>query len=265
MTRRRSQGDGPGEEAKHPQGRADTSGAPEPAVLRHVVAIGASAGGLEALQAFVGALEAGGTTAYVVAQHLAPEHRSLIVDLLARATRLPVVAASDGRRLTPDAIVVAPPRHDVILEHDLLRPRFGDPRLHFALVCAAVGCPLLRPEAYRAERLEAQLEEDARRFLQHPQKLRFEPASGRLRVSRIFEWYRGDVLAVAPSIPAYVGRYRPELALPADVRLHYLPYDWALNGRDSVVDVAVEPLQLRGRHPQAPEQADHQVDPGGLP
>ncbi len=151
------------------------------------------------------------------------------------------------------------------IEHAILRPRFGDPRLHFALVCAAVGCPLLRPEAYRAERLEAQLEEDARRFLQHPQKLHFEPARGRLWVSRIFQWYRGDVLAVAPSIPAYVGRYRPELALPADVRLHYLPYDWALNGRDSVADVAVEPLQPRGRHPQAPEQADHQVDPGGLP
>jgi len=97
-------------------------------VLRHVVAIGASAGGLEALQAFVGALEAGGTTAYVVAQHLAPEHRSLIVDLLARATRLPVIAASDGRRLSPDVICVVPPRHDVVLEHDVLRIREPEAR-----------------------------------------------------------------------------------------------------------------------------------------
>jgi two-component system CheB/CheR fusion protein len=128
MTRRGSQSDGPGEEAKHPQGRADTSGAPEPAVLRHVVAIGASAGGLEALQAFVGGLEAGGTTAYVVAQHLAPEHRSLIVDLLARATRLPVIAASDGRRLTPDVICVGPPRHDLLLEKDVLRIREPEAR-----------------------------------------------------------------------------------------------------------------------------------------
>ncbi|MCP9785796.1 DUF547 domain-containing protein [Cyanobium sp. N5-Cardenillas] len=151
------------------------------------------------------------------------------------------------------------------IEHGILRPRFGDPRLHFALVCAAVGCPLLRPEAYRAERLDAQLEEDTHRFLRNPLKLRFDPTCRTLHVSRIFQWYRGDVLAVAPSIPAYVGRYRSELALPADVRLRYLPYDWALNGRDSVADVAVEPLQPRGRHPQAPEQADHQVDPGGLP
>lgn len=116
------------------------------------------------------------------------------------------------------------------IEHAILRPRFGDPRLHFALVCAAVGCPLLRPEAYRAERLEAQLEEDALRFLQHPHKLRFDPVNGRLFVSRIFQWYRHDFLAVAPSIADYVGRYRPELALPADVRLSYLPYNWTLNG-----------------------------------
>ncbi len=116
------------------------------------------------------------------------------------------------------------------IEHEILRPRFGDPRLHFALVCAARGCPLLRPEAYRAERLETQLEEDALRFLQNPQKLHFDPASGRLQASRIFQWYRQDFLAVAPSIAAYVGRYLPELALPAGVRLSYLPYDWALNG-----------------------------------
>jgi hypothetical protein len=116
------------------------------------------------------------------------------------------------------------------IEHGVLRPRFGDPRIHFSLVCAARGCPLLRPEAYRPERLEAQLEEDALRFLQHPQKLRFSPASGRLQCSRIFQWYRRDFLAVAPSIPAYVGAFRPDLELPANVRLAYLPYDWALNG-----------------------------------
>ncbi len=116
------------------------------------------------------------------------------------------------------------------IEHGLLRPRFGDPRLHFALVCAARGCPLLRPEAYRPERVGAQLEEDARRFLGNPLKLRFDPARRTLHCSRIFQWYRRDFLAVAPSIAAYVGRHRPDLDLPADVRIAWLPYDWALNG-----------------------------------
>ena len=116
------------------------------------------------------------------------------------------------------------------IEHGLLRPRFADPRLHFALVCAARGCPLLRPEAYCAERIAAQLEEDARRFLLNPLKLRFDPACRTLYCSRIFQWYRRDFLAVAPSIAAYVGRHRSDLDLPADVRIAYLPYDWALNG-----------------------------------
>ena len=72
------------------------------------------------------------------------------------------------------------------IEHGLLRPRFADPRLHFALVCAARGCPLLRPEAYRPERISAQLEEDARRFLLNPLKLRFDPARRTLYCSGSF-------------------------------------------------------------------------------
>jgi len=116
------------------------------------------------------------------------------------------------------------------IEHGILRPRFGDPRLHFALVCAAVGCPLLRPEAYRPERLETQLQEDATRFLHNPSKLRFDPASGVLHCSPIFQWYRRDFLSEAPSIAAWVGRQCPDLELPARLRLAWLPYDWALNG-----------------------------------
>ncbi|MCS5700035.1 hypothetical protein NZK32_13400 [Cyanobium sp. FGCU-52] len=105
-----------------------SSNAADPPGLRTVVAIGASAGGLEALQAFVGGLEPGGRTAYVVAQHLSPEHRSLIVDLLAPSTRLPVVAPVDGEQLQPDRIHVAPPRHDLTLEQDRLRLREAEPR-----------------------------------------------------------------------------------------------------------------------------------------
>jgi hypothetical protein len=116
------------------------------------------------------------------------------------------------------------------IEHGLLRPRFGDPRLHFALVCAARGCPLLRPEAYRPEHVTEQLEEDAQRFLRNPLKLRFDPVRRTLHCSRILQWYRRDFLAVAPSIAAYVGRHRPDLDLPADVRIAWLPYDWTLNG-----------------------------------
>src|SRR6185295_5475957 len=75
------------------------------------------------------------------------------------------------------------------IEHGLLRKKgaYDEPRIHFAVNCASVGCPMLREEAYVAERLEAQLEEQARRFLADRSRNRF--AGGRLEVSRIFDWY----------------------------------------------------------------------------
>jgi two-component system, chemotaxis family, CheB/CheR fusion protein len=102
----------------------------EPRAIEHVVGIGASAGGLEALQNLASHLVAGGGVSYVVAQHLAPEHRSLIVDLLAHATELTVVTARDGALLLPNVIAIAPPNHDVAVEGDRLKlsdplPRFG--------------------------------------------------------------------------------------------------------------------------------------------
>ncbi len=98
--------------------------------VEHVVGIGASAGGLEALQELAGHLVEGCRVSYVVAQHLAPEHRSLIVDLLTRATSLAVVTAVDGATLLPDVIAIAPPSHDVTVEGARLKlsdplPRFG--------------------------------------------------------------------------------------------------------------------------------------------
>ncbi len=88
---------------------------------RQMVAIGSSAGGLEALQDLLGSLTPSGRVSYVVAQHLSPEHRSLIVELLSRATGLSVVQAVDGARLEPDVVAVAPPNHDVTVVGDRLK------------------------------------------------------------------------------------------------------------------------------------------------
>ena len=98
--------------------------------LDRVVVIGASAGGLEAIQELLGPLPPGGTATYVVAQHLAPEHPSQLVELLRRCTRLPVVAATDLTPLQPGQIVVLPPNCDASFDGDSLRlvppePRFG--------------------------------------------------------------------------------------------------------------------------------------------
>lgn len=101
-----------------------------PAGPDHVVAIGASAGGLEALQALASQLQPGGNVAYLVAQHLSPDHPSQLVELLARSTQLKVVGAHDGCPILPDQLLVIPPNSDATVDRSKLRltdpePRFG--------------------------------------------------------------------------------------------------------------------------------------------
>ncbi|MDX2217115.1 MAG: DUF547 domain-containing protein [Oculatellaceae cyanobacterium bins.114] len=120
------------------------------------------------------------------------------------------------------------------IEHQTLRSQFDEPRIHFALVCAAIGCPLLRSEAYQPERVYAQLNDDAQRFITNPDKVRYDASTQTLYCSRIFKWYKADFLKVAPSLPAYIQPYLPALT-PASqtTRVRYLSYDWHLNQRTS--------------------------------
>lgn len=116
------------------------------------------------------------------------------------------------------------------LEHDILRPQFKEPRIHFAVVCASGGCPILRNEAYWPDIVEAQLETDAHRFIHNPDKVRYDPATGVLYCSKLFKWYGQDFLRIAPSIPDYVGTYLRTSPLPSALtEVSYLPYDWSLN------------------------------------
>jgi hypothetical protein len=116
------------------------------------------------------------------------------------------------------------------VEHATLRADFREPRIHFALVCAARSCPALRAEAYRASDLERQLEDQGRTFLRDPTKNRFDPATKVLYLSSIFRWFRGDFEAAAGSLPAFVSRYMDDAGVTApEVRVEFLDYDWALN------------------------------------
>ena len=127
------------------------------------------------------------------------------------------------------------------IEHDNLRTkgRFDDPRIHFAVNCASIGCPMLREEAFVPERLEAQLDEQTHRFMSDRSRNRY--ADGKLEVSKIFDWYGGDFKLGhkgIPSLPAFFARYATQLAdAPADrerikaqgVAVSFLDYDWKLN------------------------------------
>ncbi|NES98814.1 MAG: DUF547 domain-containing protein [Desertifilum sp. SIO1I2] len=116
------------------------------------------------------------------------------------------------------------------IEHQILRRKFQEPRIHFALVCAARGCPLLRNQAYYPDTVFEQLEADALRFIQNPQKVRYDSVTHTLYCSKILKWYGKDFLNVAPSVPDYLHRYlQPEITWDTQPRLVYLEYDWSLN------------------------------------
>jgi hypothetical protein len=122
-----------------------------------------------------------------------------------------------------------------VIENDILRAQFHDPRIHFAIVCASKSCPALRSEAYRSSVLDQQLDEAGRAFLDDPSKNRWEPGSRTLYLSSIFKWFRGDFERAGGALPAYVAGYTrpPDAAILAsgNVRLVFLDYDWSLNGR----------------------------------
>jgi hypothetical protein len=111
------------------------------------------------------------------------------------------------------------------IEHELLRKRYADPRIHYAVNCASVGCPMLREEAYSGARLEHQLDEQAARFLSD--RTRNRVRDGRLEVSRIFDWFREDF----EPRERYFARHAWLLGLPTGAQppLAFLDYDWSLN------------------------------------
>ncbi len=106
------------------------------------------------------------------------------------------------------------------IEHDILRPRYNDPRIHFAINCASLGCPALLSRAWSSKDLDKQLDEATKSYLHSPAGLVME--GGRVKLSEIFKWYAEDFGDIA----AFISRYRPEAR--AD-RYDYLEYDWNLN------------------------------------
>jgi hypothetical protein len=119
------------------------------------------------------------------------------------------------------------------IENERIRPRFREPRIHFALVCAARGCPPLRAEAYTGARLESQLLNQARRVHADDRWLRFDPSTGELRLTEIYKWYESDFRQAAGSVPEHVALHAPPVraALDASQRVEvlWIPYDWSLN------------------------------------
>ncbi|HEC16825.1 MAG TPA: DUF547 domain-containing protein [Sedimenticola sp.] len=111
------------------------------------------------------------------------------------------------------------------IEHEILRP-MGEPRIHFAIVCASTSCPDLRKEPFTAAKLDEQLDEQAAGFLGNAKKGLRQDGGG-IRVSKIFSWFEDD-FGGESGVKAFIQHYRP---LPAGASIQAdLPYDWRLNG-----------------------------------
>ncbi len=129
------------------------------------------------------------------------------------------------------------------IEHEILRKEgvYDEPRVHVAVVCASIGCPMIRNEAFVAEKIEAQMEDGMKRFVSDRTRNRYNPETKKLEISRIFDWYGKDFEKGHrgySSVKATMAKYADQLAeSPADRALvrdqkadvAFLDYDWALN------------------------------------
>jgi hypothetical protein len=128
------------------------------------------------------------------------------------------------------------------LENEVIRLRFQDPQFHFALNCASSSCPELPPEPFYPERLDQQLDREARKFINDERNVRFDPLTRTLHLSSIFNWYEEDFTgwlkaqgaSAEPTLVDYVLRYleqpaRDALAEQSDIAIQFFEYDWGLN------------------------------------
>lgn len=112
------------------------------------------------------------------------------------------------------------------IEHGIIRKEFNEPRIHFALVCAAVSCPKLQNSAYFPETLNDQLSNATREFLADPTKNEFK-SEKKATLSKLFNWYGGDFNDESTMIE-FLNQYAP-IKLDENAKIGWKDYDWALN------------------------------------
>lgn len=134
------------------------------------------------------------------------------------------------------------------IEHEILRKEFNEPRIHMALVCAALSCPFLNQEPYEGARLDQQLDDQTVRFLSESSNFRIDRNRNRVLLSSIFEWFGEDFIDLFGPESGYSGHSSQERAVlhfisrflsdqdsnflaSGSYRVRYLDYDWTLNDR----------------------------------
>lgn len=123
------------------------------------------------------------------------------------------------------------------IEHEILRKQFKEPRVHFALVCASIGCPTLKSEPYAGEELNSQLDSQVRDFLSDASKVTYDEKSDTLKLSPIFKWYgvdfkdNGGILLFISNPSKHYLPLEMEGKLSPTTKISWLGYDWDLNDK----------------------------------
>lgn len=195
--------------------------------------------------------------AYLAAVKAAPlaklgrnERLALLINAYNAFTLKLILEHWDGGRLASIKDIPADQRWDAVrwnvggpvwslnqIEQEQIRPKFREPRIHFALVCAAIGCPPLRAEAYTGARLEAQLSDQAEYMHTHDRWFRYEPGDTKIGLTKLYDWYGDDFKQVAGSVLEYVAQHATPLKESLDAgkrpEINWLDYDWRLNRKEN--------------------------------
>ncbi len=123
------------------------------------------------------------------------------------------------------------------IEHDIIRKRYGEPLVHFALVCAAKSCPKLRNEPFTGSKLLSQLNDQATHFFSQQQNFRWDADSNKVYLSEILDWFRYDFAENERGVVEYAVNYIDPQAAEGikgsneNIKIKYISYDWSLNGK----------------------------------
>ena len=151
------------------------------------------------------------------------------------------------------------------IEHKVLR-KMGDPRIHFAIVCASKGCPQLSQRAYFPGSLEQQLSNSAVLFFQTPEKFSYDVQRGQLGLSPIIQWFGDDFGRTDGERLQYLSQFMPagaaQLAASGSAATTYLDYDWSLNLAPAQNAVPVQNFRPQGSATRQPLPAHPPVQQG---
>ncbi len=115
------------------------------------------------------------------------------------------------------------------IEHDECRAKFKEPRVHFALNCASIGCPPMSATAYDGKRIATQLEEQTALVLNDKRWCSVDQDAREVNLTALMKWYKDDFLAGSPTLVDFLSRYRDDVGADDHLEVRYADYDWRLN------------------------------------